>query len=131
VGNKTKTHIEAEDTMVLSEQLRKLSKLQTFDNRMDSLYAQGLPDDGSSRLGPKQKEFLRERRTMVRKLDDGILNRYERMRTSRIRGNAIVPVVNDVCQGCHMAVTKSLIAELLNGRSLVTCEHCGRILYLE
>ena len=68
---------------------------------------------------------------MVRKLDDGILNRYERMRTSRIRGNAIVPVVNDVCQGCHMAVTKSLIAELLNGRSLVTCEHCGRILYLE
>jgi len=118
--------------MVLSEQLRKLSSLQRFDNRMDSLYAQGLPDDGSSRqLGPKQKAFLRERRTMVRKLDDGLVNRYERLRDSRIRGNAIVPVVNGVCRGCYMAVTKSLVAELLEGNSLITCEHCGRILYLE
>ena len=118
--------------MVLSRQLRELSRLQSFDNKMDTMYKQGLPADASSnRVGVKQKTLIRQRRTMLRKLDGTLLRQYERMRGSRIKGNAIVPVVNGVCQGCYMVVTKSLVAELLEGGSLITCEHCGRILYLE
>jgi hypothetical protein len=123
---------QTEDAMVLSKQLRQLSKLQHFDNRMDDLYKDGLPTEDSGRkLGPKQKVFLRQRKSMVRNLDGRLVHRYERMQRSRIRGNAIVPVVNGVCQGCYMVVTKSLVAELMEGGSLVTCEHCGRILYIE
>ena len=41
--------------MVLSKQLEQLSKLQSFDNRMDDLYKDGLPAEHSGRkLGPKQ-----------------------------------------------------------------------------
>jgi hypothetical protein len=118
--------------MVLSKQLRELSKLQSFDNRMDSMYKDGLPDDGSDRrTGPRQLVFIQQRRSIVRELDGTLLRQYERMRRSRIKANAVVPVVNGVCQGCFMVVTKSLLAELMRGDSLVTCEHCGRILYLE
>jgi predicted nucleic acid-binding Zn-ribbon protein len=28
-------------------------------------------------------------------------------------------------------VTKSLVAELMEADDLVTCEHCGRILYID
>jgi predicted nucleic acid-binding Zn-ribbon protein len=118
--------------MVLSRQLHELSKLQSFDNRMDSMYKDGLPDDGSERrVGPKQMEFIQQRQSMVRELDGSLVRQYERMRRSRIKANAVVPVAKGVCQGCFMVITKSLLAELVNGDSLVTCEHCGRILYLE
>lgn len=132
VGSKQTREKETEKAMVLSKQLQQLSRLQSFDNRMDDLYKDGLPTEDSSRkLGPKQKVFLRQRNSMVRNLDGTLVHRYERMQQSRIRGNAIVPVVNEVCQGCYMVVTKSLVAELMEGDSLVTCEHCGRILYIE
>ena len=118
--------------MILGEQLRKLSRLQSFDNKMDSLYKEGLPSDTSGhRVGTKQKQFIRQRRTMLRKLDTTLVRCYERLRDSRIKADAVVPVVNGVCRGCHMAVTKSLVAELIEGSSLVTCEHCGRILYIK
>lgn len=118
--------------MVLSKQLRELSKLQSFDNRMDSMYKDGLPDNGAERrVGPKQMEFMQQRQTIVRELDGTLVRQYERMRRSRIKANAVVPVVNSVCQGCFIVVTKSLLAELMRGDSLITCEHCGRILYLE
>ena len=118
--------------MVMTRQLRQLSRLQSFDNKMDGLYKDGLPDDTSGgRVGTKQKAFIRQRRTMARKLDGTLLRQYERMRSSRIKANAVVPVINGVCQGCYMVVTKSLVAELLEGNSLITCEHCGRMLYME
>jgi hypothetical protein len=123
---------QTEEAMVFSKQLRQLSKLQSFDNRMDDLYKDGLPDEESGRKpGPKQKVFLRQRNSMVRNLDGTLVRRYERMQRSRVRGNAIVPVVNGVCQGCYMVVTKSLVAELMEGNALITCEHCGRILYMD
>jgi hypothetical protein len=132
VASRRRADTQTEEAMVLSRQLRQLSKLQSFDNRMDTLYKEGLPPEDSGRkLGTKQRAFLRERNTMVRKLDGTLLRRYERMRQSRVKGNAIVPVVRGVCQGCYMVVTKSLLAQLMEGSALITCEHCGRILYVE
>ena len=118
--------------MVLSKQLLELSRLQNFDNQMDSLYKDGLPRDAvGRRLGPKQKQFLQKRKRMVRKLDQPLVRHYERLRDSRIKADAIVPMVNGVCRGCFMAVTLSLVADLIEGVALITCEHCGRILYIE
>ncbi|MBN1917406.1 MAG: hypothetical protein JW889_05815 [Verrucomicrobia bacterium] len=118
--------------MVLKEQVRELSRLQSFDNRMDSMYKDGLPNNGvDRRVGPKQMEFIQQRQSMVRQLDGTLVRQYERMRRSRIKANAVVPVINGVCQGCFMVVTKSLLAQLINGDSLTTCEHCGRILYTD
>jgi predicted nucleic acid-binding Zn-ribbon protein len=117
---------------MVREQLRKLSRLQSFDNRMATLYRNGLPRDASGRrIGPKQKAFIRERESMACRLNGDLLRHYERLRESRVGANAVVPVVNGVCRGCFMAVTKSLIVELLQGAEFITCEHCGRILYLE
>lgn len=118
--------------MVLSKHLRALTRLQHFDNRMDALYRHGLPPDSRDRrLGPKQKQFIRQRKTLLRKLDGTLVHQYERLRSSRIKANAIVPVVNGVCRGCFMVVTKSLVAELMESTDIITCEHCGRLLYLK
>jgi len=55
---------------------------------------------------------------------------YERLQRG-LGGRVVVPIVNELCQGCHLPLTPQTISELLSGRSLITCHRCGRILYLE
>ena len=117
----------------MRKQLKVLTKLQSFDNRMDTIYKSGLsPTKFRKRKpGKKQRQLLKKREGLARKINPYLLKKYERMRQSKIKSNIIVPVINGVCQGCFMEVTKSVIIELMQGEDLVSCEHCGRILYLE
>jgi len=115
----------------MKKQLPLLSKLQSFDNRMDAMYKSGLPQPGGPRkLTEKQRCLASERENLTQGISKPLLRTYERMRGSRLKSNAVVPVINGVCQGCYMVVTKSVIVELKRGQELVLCEHCGRILFL-
>ncbi len=115
----------------MKRQLCRLSKLQGFDNRMDTMYKSGLPERmGPRKLTKKQRLLANQREGLVDGISTPILRTYERMRESRLKSNAVVPVVNGVCQGCYMVVTKSVIMELKRSDELIFCEHCGRILFL-
>jgi predicted nucleic acid-binding Zn-ribbon protein len=60
-----------------------------------------------------------------------VLEQYERIRLGR-SGLAVVPVVDNVCQGCFMSLTAQEINTLLLSRdSLIQCRNCQRILFLE
>jgi len=65
-------------------------------------------------------------------IDSGIdaeaLSLYEKILENKIN-LAIVPVINNCCQGCFMAVRPQTLNEIKIGK-LVTCEYCVRILYL-
>jgi predicted nucleic acid-binding Zn-ribbon protein len=115
----------------MKKQLSLLSRLQSFDNRMDAMYKSGLPHPGEGRkLTSKQRNLATERQGLVQGINKRLLGTYERMRESRLKSSAVVPVVNGVCQGCYMVVTKSVVMELRRGEELILCEHCGRILFL-
>jgi predicted nucleic acid-binding Zn-ribbon protein len=115
----------------MKRQLSLLSKLQSFDNRVDTMYKAGLPErDGPRKLTKKQKQLAAERDGIAQGIGKTALGAYERMRETRLKPNAVVPVISGVCQGCYMVVTKSVIVELKRGDELVLCEHCGRILFL-
>lgn len=58
-----------------------------------------------------------------------LLSRYRRIRTAKKEGAAVVPLRNDSCSGCNMAVTAQVINEILGGEKTHTCKHCGRLLY--
>ena len=53
---------------------------------------------------------------------------YERV-LERYHESALALVENNVCQGCHMGITKQMMNELLIGKDLVQCRNCARILY--
>jgi predicted nucleic acid-binding Zn-ribbon protein len=55
---------------------------------------------------------------------------YDRLRRNR-RTNAVVPLINDQCMGCHMQVSQNLINEVRRGQKTMTCESCSRIVYIE
>lgn len=61
-------------------------------------------------------------------VDEDLLYTYDRLFQSKA-GRAVVGLVDEVCDGCHMKVTKSTIVEVKAEKKVATCENCGRILY--
>jgi uncharacterized protein len=115
----------------MKKQLSLLSKLQSLDRRVDATYKTGLPaPDNSRKMTKKQRLLSDEREDLIQGISQPLLRAYERMRESSLRSNPVVPVINGVCHGCYMVVTKSVIMELKRGGNLVLCEYCGRILFL-
>ena len=63
-----------------------------------------------------------------------MLSTYETLRASR-DGQAVSKVIasrgRDVCEACRVALPRSDIQRLRTGESLVQCNNCRRILYME
>jgi|ERR1043166_1179818 predicted nucleic acid-binding Zn-ribbon protein len=57
-----------------------------------------------------------------------VLTHYERFRARGKKGLATVS--NQVCSGCHMAITTAKLASLMRGADIERCESCGRYLCL-
>ena len=77
-----------------------------------------------SRLG----ELTAERTEMAGKIDEDLLGRFERLFASK-GDAAIVALEHEVCTGCHMKITTQTAHRVRNGKEIVSCEQCGRILY--
>ena len=70
------------------------------------------------------------RKTALTDIDMNHLNRYERILRHK-EGLAIVAVTDNVCGGCYMNVNPQMHNAIKLHDSLVECEICSRILYLE
>ena len=62
------------------------------------------------------------------KVDPDLLDVYDRLFNAKA-GIAVVGLVDEVCQGCHMKVTKSTVVDVRAEKQVTFCENCGRILY--
>ena len=77
----------------------------------------------------KKLAFLeKEREKYYNAVDQEILKKYLYIRNAK-SGLAIGPVVNAVCQICHMGIPPQKFNELIRGESLMTCPNCNRIMY--
>lgn len=83
----------------------------------------------SKALGAQEQELATERETLASKIDADLLDQFERLFNSK-GDAAIVAIEHGVCTGCHMKVTTATVARVKAGREIVSCEQCGRILYL-
>jgi predicted nucleic acid-binding Zn-ribbon protein len=83
----------------------------------------------SKALGSQQQELEKERETLAAQIDDDLLDQFERLFNSK-GDAAVVAVERGVCTGCHMKVTTATASRVKAGKEIVSCENCGRILYL-
>ena len=83
----------------------------------------------SKALGSQRQELETEREALSAQIDDDLLDQFERLFNSK-GDAAIVAVEHGVCTGCHMKVTTATAASVKAGKEIVSCEQCGRILYL-
>jgi uncharacterized protein len=81
-----------------------------------------------SALEQRLRETEAERKQIADGIDPDLLFRYTRLFASK-GGNPVVPVEHEVCMGCHMKNTSTLVHRVKLNLEILQCEQCGRILY--
>lgn len=72
----------------------------------------------------KQKEEL------LAKINQKVLTFYEKIR-KWAKNTAVVPVKKQACYGCFMRINDKTLLNVQKSDDIVTCPHCGRIIYSE
>lgn len=113
----------------MREEFRRLVALQDLDimiregrgkNTSDKLKEMGFQIDGL-------EELQKARDKLAGEIPAALLNRYE-----RLAGHyrlAILPVTGDMCLGCFVKLPTSFFSSAY-ASELLTCENCGRLLYI-
>jgi predicted nucleic acid-binding Zn-ribbon protein len=113
----------------MREEFRLLIALQDLDimikevkekNTSDQLKNMGFQLDGL-------EELQQARNKLAAKIPAALRNRYE-----RLAGHyklAILPVTTDRCLGCFVKLPTSFFSSAYSSE-LLTCENCGRLLYI-
>ncbi|MDX2195574.1 MAG: C4-type zinc ribbon domain-containing protein [Cytophagales bacterium] len=73
-------------------------------------------------------KLMKLRDTAGAKLDERLLNSYNKLRNNFRNGLAVVMVKRDACGGCFNFVPPQRQAEIKERKKIIVCEHCGRIL---
>jgi len=77
----------------------------------------------------KEVQSLNEKRVQLSpNLDEDLLRQYNGLR-SHLKGRVVVPVIDGVCQECHLGIPPQQYNELIKGDSMQSCPHCSRIIY--
>ena len=84
-------------------------------------------DNNLKELTAERKELEKTRAPKAAKVGPELLARYERIR--KVRTPAVVPLKEETCGGCFMAVRPQIVNEILANDKIHACQHCGRLLY--
>jgi len=116
-ADKLKSQIEAADKTARATK-------ETISRQLTDL------ETKSKALGSQQYELETEREALAGQIEADLLDQFERLFNSK-GDAAVVAVEHGVCTGCHMKVTTATASRVKAGKEIVSCENCGRILYLQ
>jgi len=83
--------------------------------------------------GEKQKqldELKGQEKKLTPGMDEDILFKFQRIIKNK-SGLGIVPVIGNVCSGCHMVLPAQFVNDVRGGKEIQFCPYCSRILYWE
>jgi len=84
-------------------------------------------DEIVKQTSEEEEKLLKKRTRINKKIEQRLLDAYERIRLSSRNGLAVVSVERNACGGCFNRVTPQQAVEVDNKKKIIACEHCGRI----
>jgi len=113
----------------LNEELRFLLALQDLDIMIrevkDKSTSRELENMGFDLSGLDELQEARE--NLAGKISQDLLNRYEKLR--KAYQMAILPITGEICLGCFGKLPTKFFSRETR-KDIITCENCGRILYI-
>ena len=115
--------LQAEDARSqISTQEQKLTDTQSaWEVRQAQLWEQ------LEELTDRQETLRRDRANLASGVEPLELKRYEGLRRNK-GGQAVAKVMRGLCQACRMSLPSQHLQRVRNGRQVVLCNNCGRIL---
>ena len=78
----------------------------------------------------EKNEAYKNKESLIAKMDQKLIPFYEKIK--RWAGNTtVVPVKKQACYGCFMKLNDRTYSEVVKSEEIVSCPHCGRILYYD
>ncbi len=84
--------------------------------------------DKSREMKEKKQSLLQEKTQVEPNIPEEQLSLYKKIYQSN-SGIALSPVTDDFCSVCQIRIRPQVINELKEGKEIILCENCGRILY--
>jgi len=79
----------------------------------------------------KELKLMQEKREkVVSQIDEEYINLYVNLGKSK-GGIPLSKVKNGFCSECYMKIRPQILVEIKKSDKIITCENCGRILYIE
>ena len=75
----------------------------------------------------EEEKLIKKRAKINKKIEQRLLDAYDRIRSNSRNGLAVVAVERNACGGCFNRVTPQQAVEVDNKKKIIACEHCGRI----
>jgi predicted nucleic acid-binding Zn-ribbon protein len=111
-----------EQALVVLEKERALAQTQ-----FDDLYTIFLEEHANQ---VQARKVLQSKQvSLEKKLTPAEVARFHRLAAAR-HGRVVVAVENGACSGCNVKLRGPILFQLKEGKSLITCESCQRILFL-
>lgn len=114
---------QKETTIQECRESKRLAEKDRENHKDEIAQEQGEVDKGLAQVSA-------EREAMAAGIAPEALHQYERILEKR-GATAVVPVVDNSCQGCFMKMTPEVQAQLLKNESIIYCKFCSRIIYLD
>jgi uncharacterized protein len=76
----------------------------------------------------EEKHFGKLSTEAQAKVEERLLNSFNRIRKNYRNGLAVVPVERDACGGCFNAIPPQRQSEIRQRKKIIVCENCGRVL---
>jgi predicted nucleic acid-binding Zn-ribbon protein len=77
----------------------------------------------------KEAHSLSTQRAEVSKeVDEDLLKKYTTLRR-HIKDRIVAPVIDAVCQGCHLGIPPQQYNDLMRGQTTQSCPNCNRFIY--
>jgi hypothetical protein len=99
----------------------------TAQAQFDELYAVFLDEHANQVEG--RKVLQAKQASLEAKLTPAGVARFHRLAAAR-HGRVVVPVENGACSGCNVKLRGPILFQMKEGKTLITCESCQRILFL-
>lgn len=134
--------IAKENLTLANEQIQKLQTIQKAKND-EIAQLQGSISELDSQISEleqstqsavevikkEQQEIFKQKQEIISKSDIKSITFYEKIRRWA-KNTSVVPVFKQACGGCFIRLSDRTYAEVLSEEnSIITCPHCGRILY--
>lgn len=87
-------------------------------------------DTQIQQIEDERKSVYQSKEELVADMSHKILTFYQKIR-KWAHNSTVVPVKKQACYGCFMRINDKTYASVLKQDDIITCPHCGRILYKE
>lgn len=92
--------------------------------------AKVVAEEKISHIKDKLQKIFDSKDKIAKNIDNKVIVFYEKIR-KWAKDTSVVPVKKQACSGCFIKINDRTFIELTQSDDIITCPHCGRILFLE